>query len=61
MPAAALLTRQGKERWVAYRFLLPNSVLVVAHIFAVSPFSTLDPRLPQEGGEFQMRLASVLS
>jgi hypothetical protein len=24
---------------------------------AASPFSTLDPRLPQEGGEFQIPLA----
>ena len=30
---------------------------VVAHIFAVSPFATLYSRPPQEGGEFQMRLA----
>jgi hypothetical protein len=29
----------------------------VAHIFAVSPFSTLDSRVPHEGGEFQIRLA----
>jgi len=41
------------------RFLPPNSVQVVAHILAVPPFrlSTLDPRLPQTGGEFQIRLA----
>jgi hypothetical protein len=39
-----------------FRFLPPNSVQVVAHIFAVSPFSTFDPRLPQEGGELQIRL-----
>jgi len=60
MPAAALLMRQGNERWVAYRFLPPNAVQVVAHILAVSPFSTFDPRLPQEGGEFQIRLARLL-
>ena len=56
MPAAALLMRQGNERWVAYRFLPPNAVQLVAHILAVSPFSTFDPRLPQEGGELQIRL-----
>jgi len=44
MPAAALLVRQGNESRVAYRFLPPNSVQVVAHIFAVSPFSTFDSR-----------------
>jgi hypothetical protein len=44
---------------LGFRFLLPNSVQVVAHILEVSPFSTFDSRLPQEGGEFQIRLARL--
>jgi hypothetical protein len=42
---------------LGFRFLLPNSVQVVARILEVSPFSTFDSRLPQQGGEFQIRLA----
>jgi hypothetical protein len=54
-------SRVKQEARSSNRFLSPNSAQVVAHIFAVSPFSTFDSRPSTAFGQVQARIQQWVS